>query len=72
MRYLTELIFQLYKFTDHYKLTTATYKNLENIKLVKPTADSNTILQLESIFSHYTMRNLDKRLPEILSNLIRT
>lgn len=28
MRYLTELIFQLYKFTDHYKLTTATYKNL--------------------------------------------
>ncbi|MFV4746381.1 DUF6685 family protein [Citrobacter portucalensis] len=70
MRYLTELIFQLYKFTDHYKLTTATYKNLENIKLVKPTADSNTILQLESMFSDYSLRYVDKGLAEILSNLI--
>lgn len=72
MRYLTELIFQLYKFTDHYKLTTATYKNLEDIKLVKPTADSNTILQLESMFSDYSLRYVDKGLGEILSNLIST
>jgi hypothetical protein len=72
MWYLTELIFQLYKFTDHYKLTTATYKNLENIKLVKPTADANTILRLEALFSDYSLKYVDKRLAEILSTIIST
>lgn len=72
MRYLTELIFQLYKFTDHYKLTTATYKNLEDIKLVKPTADANTILQLEGLFSDYSLRYVDQNLAEILSTIIST
>ena len=50
MRYLTELICQLYRLTDHHKLTAATFKNLADIKLVKPTADADTILQLENIF----------------------
>ena len=47
MRYLTELICKLYRLTDHHKLTTATFKNLADIKLFKPTADADTILQLE-------------------------
>lgn len=34
MRYLTELICQLYRLTDHHKLTAATFKNLADIKLV--------------------------------------
>ena len=34
MRYLTELICDLYRLTDHHKLTTATFKNLADIKLV--------------------------------------
>lgn len=72
MRYLTELIFQLYKLTDHYKLTTATYRNLEDIKLVKPTADANTVLQLEALFSDYSLRYVDKSLAEILSTIIST
>lgn len=38
MRYLTELICDLYRLTDHHKLTTATFKNLADIKLFKPTA----------------------------------
>lgn len=32
MRYLTELICNLYRLTDHHKLTTATFKNLADIK----------------------------------------
>ncbi len=31
MRYLTELICNLYRLTDHHKLTTATFKNLADI-----------------------------------------
>lgn len=72
MRYLTELICQLYRLTDHHKLTTATFKNLADIKLVKPTADADTILQLENIFSEYSLRYIDRDLAEILSNLITT
>lgn len=55
MRYLTELICQLYRLTDHHKLTAATFKNLADIKLVEPTADADTILQLENIFSEYSL-----------------
>lgn len=55
MRYLTELICKLYRLTDHHKLTTATFKNLADIKLFKPTADADTILQLENIFSEYSL-----------------
>ncbi|HAE3458949.1 TPA_asm: hypothetical protein G3979_004662, partial [Salmonella enterica] len=72
MRYLTELICDLYRLTDHHKLTTATFKNLADIKLFKPTADADTILQLENIFSEYSLRYIDKDLAEILSNLITT
>ncbi|EJE2134712.1 hypothetical protein M4U16_004912 [Salmonella enterica] len=70
MRYLTELICQLYRLTDHHKLTAATFKNLADIKLVKPTADADTILQLENIFSEYSLRYIDRDLAEILSNII--
>ncbi|MCX2011520.1 hypothetical protein JDV71_21295 [Escherichia coli] len=72
MRYLTELICKLYRLTDHHKLTTATFKNLSDIKLFKPTADADTILQLENIFSEYSLRYIDRDLAEILSNLITT
>lgn len=72
MRYLTELICDLYRLTDHHKLTTATFKNLADIKLFKPTADADTILQLENIFSEYSLRYIDKDLAKILSNLITT
>ncbi len=72
MRYLTELICNLYRLTDHHKLTTATFKNLADIKLFKPTADADTILQLENIFSEYSLRYIDRDLAEILSNLITT
>lgn len=72
MRYLTELICKLYRLTDHHKLTTATFKNLADIKLVKPTADADTILQLENIFSEYSLRHIDRDLAEILSNIITT
>lgn len=72
MRYLTELICQLYRLTDHHKLTAATFKNLADIKLVKPTADADTILQLENIFSEYSLRYIDRDLAEILSNIITT
>ncbi|HCQ3051767.1 TPA: hypothetical protein OHP98_005053, partial [Escherichia coli] len=72
MRYLTELICKLYRLTDHHKLTTATFKNLADIKLFKPTADADTILQLENIFSEYSLRYIDRDLAEILSNLITT
>ena len=72
MRYLTELICQLYSLTDHHKLTAATFKNLADIKLVEPTADADTILQLENIFSEYSLRYIDRDLAEILSNIITT
>lgn len=72
MRYLTELICQLYRLTDHHKLTAATFKNLADIKLVEPTADADTILQLENIFSEYSLRYIDRDLAEILSNIITT
>lgn len=72
MRYLTELICDLYRLTDHHKLTTATFKNLADIKLFKPTADADTILQLENIFSEYSLRDIDRDLAEILSNIITT
>ncbi|MIR25449.1 hypothetical protein DAK94_24315 [Salmonella enterica subsp. enterica] len=72
MRYLTELICNLYRLTDHHKLTTATFKNLADIKLFKPTADADTILQLENIFSEYSLRYIDRDLAEILSKLITT
>ena len=62
MRYLTELICQLYRLTDHHKLTAATFKNLADIKLVEPTADADTILQLENIFSEYSLRYIDRDL----------
>ncbi|HHO9790997.1 TPA: DUF6685 family protein [Escherichia coli] len=63
---------KLYRLTDHHKLTTATFKNLADIKLFKPTADADTILQLENIFSEYSLRYIDRDLAEILSNLITT
>ncbi|MBW5840002.1 DUF6685 family protein [Yersinia enterocolitica] len=72
MRYLTKLICQLYRLTDHHKLTAATYKNLADIKLVKPTADADTILQLDNIFSECSVRYNDRELAEILSNIITT
>lgn len=72
MKYLTELICNLYRLTDHHKLTTATFKNLADIRLFKPTADADTILQLENIFSEYSLRYIDRDLAEILSNLITT
>lgn len=72
MRYLTELICQLYRLTDLHKLTAATFKNLADIKLVEPTADADTILQLENIFSEYSLRYIDRDLAEILSNIITT
>ncbi|EFO4217602.1 hypothetical protein CIW40_19670 [Escherichia coli] len=72
MRYLTELICKLYRLTDHHKLTAATFKNLADIKLVEPTADADTILQLENIFSEYSLRYIDRDLAEILSNIITT
>lgn len=72
MIYLTELICQLYRLTDHHKLTAATFKNLADIKLVEPTADADTILQLENIFSEYSLRYIDRDLAEILSNIITT
>ncbi|ECW2964645.1 hypothetical protein F3X75_22425 [Salmonella enterica subsp. enterica] len=70
MRYLTELICQLYRLTDHHKLTEATFKSLADIELVKPTADADTILQLENIFGEYSLGSIDKDLAEILSNII--
>ncbi|EIT9087384.1 hypothetical protein L3T38_004164 [Escherichia coli] len=72
MRYLTELICKLYRLTDHHKQTAATFKNLADIKLVEPTADADTILQLENIFSEYSLRYIDRDLAEILSNIITT
>ena len=54
------------------KLTAATFKNLADIKLFKPTADADTILQLENIFSEYSLRYIDRDLAEILSNIITT
>ncbi|EPZ2570083.1 DUF6685 family protein [Salmonella enterica subsp. enterica serovar Kiambu] len=70
MGYLSELICQLYRLTDHHKLTAATFKNLADIKLVRPTADAKTILQLENMFSEYSLRDIDRDLAKILSNII--
>ncbi|WP_289347080.1 DUF6685 family protein [Pantoea stewartii] len=72
MGYLTELICQLYRLTNHHKLTAETFKNLADIKLVKPTADAETILRLDNIFSEYWLRDIDRDLAEILSNMITT
>ncbi|EOL9011149.1 DUF6685 family protein [Cronobacter malonaticus] len=66
----SEAILKLYKFTDHSKLTNATYKSLEDIRLVKPTADADTIFQLEKIFDEYALRYVTPELADILSTLI--
>lgn len=71
MGMLNEAILKIYKFTDHSKLTTATYRSLEDIRLVKPTADADTIIQLEKIFSEHALKYVTPELADILSILIK-
>ncbi len=70
MKGLSGIILYLYKHTKHYKLTVAANKSLENIKLVKPTADADTIFQLERIFDEYSLKYVRPELAAILSSVL--
>lgn len=71
MRGLNEIILYLYKRTKHHKITIATHKSLEDIRLVKPTADADTIFQLERLFDEYSLKYVRPELAAILSKIIK-
>jgi hypothetical protein len=64
------IISWLHKATPHCKLNAAIFKNLEDIKLVIPTADAKTILRLDELFNDHSLTLINNDLAESLRSII--
>lgn len=70
IRWFNRVITLLYKLTPNHALQHATVHYLDNIELLKPTADARTILQLEEIFSPTVLTYLHCDLSDTLKNIV--